>query len=134
MRIDEVVVPTEAQDEHIWEGSVTGKLTVKDAYHHYRDKGTVLQWRKKIWQQHIPPKVSMFIWKCIHNRLSTDDNANNKGVIVDGGCILCDDTSILEDQEHLLIHCEFSRIIWDWASTLLHLDLSFISSVTVSQR
>lgn len=76
MRIDEVVVPTEeAQDELIWEGSVTGKLTVKDASHHDRDKGTLLQWRKKIWQQHIPPKASMFIWKCIHNRLSTDDNA-----------------------------------------------------------
>lgn len=74
-------------------------------------------------------KISIFIWKCLRNSLPTDDNANDRGIVVDGGCVLCDDITVLEDQDHILMHCDFAKLVWNWLSTLLHLDLSFLGSV-----
>lgn len=53
----------------------------------------------------------MFEWWCSQNRLPIEDNATNHGVMVEGRCPLCDDGKILEDQEHLFIHYDYTSAI-----------------------
>lgn len=40
-----------------------------------------------------------------------------------------DGATILEDQEHILLLCDYARMAWDWVSSFLYLDLSFITLV-----
>lgn len=119
----------DCEDELIWEGSQSGRLTVKEAHNFYRERGIEVNWYKNLWQKFVPPRVSIFAWKILHNCLPTDDNANRRGIIVEGGCALCDSPTVLEDQEHLFIQCDFAKLVWCWLSTLLHLDLSFLTSL-----
>lgn len=62
IRLEDVTVPgDDAQDELIWEGSATGKLTVRSTYEQYREKNTIIQLYGKLWKPFIPPKISIFI-------------------------------------------------------------------------
>lgn len=93
----ELTVLANAMDELIWVGDSTSKLMVKSVYEFYRTKEITVQWQGKIWQSYIPPRISIFIWKLVHNSLPMEYNANRRGKTVDGGCVLCDDISVLED-------------------------------------
>lgn len=43
IQVGELVIPIEdCSDELIWEGAENGKLSVKDAYSNYRDKGNFI--------------------------------------------------------------------------------------------
>lgn len=59
--INDIVLPTDSVEEALIWGSSTGKLTGKDAYEQYRDKGTVIAWYAKLWQPYIPPKNYFFL-------------------------------------------------------------------------
>lgn len=113
------------QDILSWEHANNGYLTVREAFLHYREKGTNVAWLTKIWQRFTPTKISIFLWKCYHDRLPVEYNANNRGIIVEGGCIGIDG-AILEEKEHVLRSCNFARGVWGWVSYVLCLDLSFI--------
>lgn len=40
---EEIIVPIgEVQDDLVWDGSATGKLTMKTAYEQYREKNNVM--------------------------------------------------------------------------------------------
>lgn len=59
--LNHITVPEgNVQDELIWEGAESCILTVKGAFHYYRDKGFMTSWYSKLWQPYIPPKISMF--------------------------------------------------------------------------
>lgn len=98
-------------------------------YLHYRQKTMVVNSYTKIWQRYVPPKISIFVRRCLHNRLPTDHNANVRGVTVDGGCILWEDIVVPEDQEHIQLRCDFAKLVWNWVSSLLLIDINFIPSV-----
>lgn len=127
----DIVVPViPVEDKLIWEGSPNEKLTVEEFYEQYREKGTIIARYEKLWQKYLPPRISMFAWKCLQDRLPIDVDTNNRGIIVQIGCVLCDDSVVLEDQNHILLKCDFVKLMWDWISILLQLDICFIQTIT----
>lgn len=46
-------------------------------------------------------------------------NAVYQGVNIYGGSYTCYNQLILEDQEHMLLHYDFAKLVWNWVSSLL---------------
>lgn len=121
--LSHVVVPTvECQDEPVWEGADNGILTVKGAYEYYREKETERPWLEKLWQRFLPPKISVMLWRIIHDRLPTQWNRLKCGVETDGLCVLCEDQRILEDQDHFILHCQYAATVWSWVEGFLEVN------------
>lgn len=117
--IDVDITCFDSQDELIWEGAQDGRLTVKRAYEYYREKEQSMLWVKFFWQTFIPPRVSMLAWKIYHDRIPTDENMNAKGITVEGGCYLCGNTTVLENQNHLFWSCPMVQEVWSWVATCM---------------
>lgn len=84
--IIEVQISRTEDDELEWDGSTNGEITVKVAYDFYREKAPIIQWRKRLWRTFIPPRISMFAWKVVSNRLAIGSVLYSLGVIP---CLLC---------------------------------------------
>lgn len=65
-------ISLEPEDELLWEGSNNGKIMVKEAYDRCRRRSKY-NYGKTIWRKFIPPKISMFTWKVMNNRLVIAD-------------------------------------------------------------
>lgn len=123
-------IPVNREDNVlIWTRSYTGKLCVKEVFNVYNESGRWCAWLNKIWQRYIPPKLSVFVWNLRTESLPTEFNAICGGVQTHGGYCVCDNELFLEDQDHLLLRCDYTRTIWNWVSSLLCLDLSFLPTI-----
>ncbi|GAA0184221.1 hypothetical protein LIER_31509 [Lithospermum erythrorhizon] len=69
---------------------------------------------KKIWQGvwglRVPPRVKTFLWKCLHNVLSTKTNLRRMGVMIDDLCPLCNKAP--ESLPHLFLYCPMASRFW----------------------
>ena len=65
-----------------------------------------------VWCKHIPSKVSLMVWRLLHNRLPTKQNLVQRGVLLPtyGTCVAgCDD---IESATHLILHCNTFSVLW----------------------
>jgi hypothetical protein len=60
------------------------------------------------------PKVSIFLWLTVQNRILTWDNLKKRGFIGPSICTLCQQQE--ETMEHLLNSCHYNQWIWDRGS------------------
>ncbi|GAA0152405.1 hypothetical protein LIER_37486 [Lithospermum erythrorhizon] len=65
---------------------------------------------KNIWSSRVPPRVKIFIWKCVSNILPTKDRLRRRVVLLDSNCVLCQNAN--EDLLHLFLDCPFSCSLW----------------------
>ncbi|XP_026379379.1 uncharacterized protein LOC113274095 [Papaver somniferum] len=69
-----------------------------------------------IWSLKCPHKVGFFLWIIAHERLPTRDMMLRRRIDVPVNCLFC---SATETTPHLLLHCEFTRKVWDFLSAKL---------------
>jgi hypothetical protein len=103
-----------------WGHSTTGNFSVKEAYYlqgNYQDQAKESIWGK-IWNSTLWPKVSIFLWLTVQNRILTWDNLKKWGFIGPSICPLCQQQE--ETMEHLFNHCHYSQTIWDLGSQIMH--------------
>jgi hypothetical protein len=69
---------------------------------------------KMIWNSKCLPKLRVFAWLLIMDRLNTKDLMERKNWQVDGGtaCVLCN-SHVLETREHLFFECSFATSCWN---------------------
>lgn len=66
-----------------------------------------------IWINFVPPKVQILIWSAAQNAIDTTDNLQYRGCTFQNPiCSLCNLKQ--ESVNHLLLHCEFTHIIWNY--------------------
>ncbi|KAK0601517.1 hypothetical protein LWI29_026244 [Acer saccharum] len=70
--------PSPAADQLIWEPSSTGKPSFADIYTLVQGSMTKTSLSRVIWNQFIPPRNTVLVWRLIHGRLPTDDNLRRK--------------------------------------------------------
>jgi hypothetical protein len=77
-----------------------------------------------IWSSKALPKLKVFLWLLMHDRLNTRDIMIRKNWNVDTGpaCVLCN-TAHIETRNHLFFECEFAINCWNtvniqWAPNL----------------
>jgi hypothetical protein len=76
----------------------------------------------------VPSSNSFVVWRCLHNKMPTDDNLLRRGCIIVSVCVLCMRSD--ETTRHLFITCPFTCALWNWLETLLNVEFdrsNFIS-------
>ncbi|CAN1274683.1 Putative ribonuclease H protein At1g65750 [Linum perenne] len=74
---------------------------------------------ERIWVRHVPTKVTGFVWKLAHGRVSTIDNLIRRGMIISNRCVLCGANA--ETIGHLFWSCPFTPHVWLHFSSRLSL-------------
>lgn len=64
-----------------------------------------------VWALPIPPKISIFLWLLLHNRILTKNNLSRRGWSGDMKCHFCPD---MEDTNHLFLNYQQAKKIWFW--------------------
>lgn len=109
------------EDKLCWSPEKRGFYSVKTAYWIARTKvmGDVLSnssrgypfkdlW-KHVWEENVPGKVRICIWRACTNTLPTRAALCMKGYTGDTRCLLCPCPS--EDTSHILIKCPFAQAV-----------------------
>ena len=65
----------------------------------------------KVWTPGLIPKINIFFWLIMQDKILTLDNLINRGQYILNWCILCKDN--LESIDHMFIHCPYSLEVWD---------------------
>ena len=67
-----------------------------------------------IWKSKCLPKLKVFLWLLLHDRLNTKDLMTRKHWTIDGGpaCSMCSSGDI-ETRDHLFFECSFASSCWD---------------------
>ena len=83
---------------------------------------------KSIWRVKAPRRVSFFVWTAAHGRILTCDNLMKRGFVMAGWCCMCKCSG--ESVDHLLLHCEVVREVWNFL--LRYFGVSWVFPATVS--
>ena len=115
--IERTTIRSDSQDQWIWVAEPSGCYSARSAYRVIRE-GIPTEGQdggfKELWKLKVPPKVAMFVWRLIKDRLPTRDNLKKKRVeLQDYLCPFCR----LEDESasHLFFHCRKIIPLW-WES------------------
>lgn len=65
----------------------------------------------KVWNKHLTPKVNMFLWLAVRNRVSKGDNLWRRGFLMPSKFLLCE--CVEETLDHLVLLFPFAREIWE---------------------
>ena len=105
---------TEKQDSIVWPLTKSGQYDVKSGYfasQSQQDQGqTDYAGWKNLWKLKLPPKFSLFIWKCLQRILAVKVSLVRRNIQVDSTCPRCQGAE--ETIEHLFFECPIARRIW----------------------
>ena len=115
--MEDTQIQINRRDEWTWLAETSGQYSTKSAYDEMwgaDTEGNQLQELKDIWKLKIPPKVAVFAWRLIRDRLPTKSNLTRRQVeINDSSCPFC--RRVEEDAAHLFLHCDKILLLW-WES------------------
>lgn len=117
----------ECDDKLIWHYCKNGIYNVKSGYqvaqHLVRNgcesqkaegEGSNTQAQEDVWislwKLSVPPKLKVFIWKCLHEFIPCKEHLFQKKLIRDTECPSCG--AAVESPSHLFFKCDFARAFW----------------------
>lgn len=100
----------EISDKISWRWSPTGEFSVSSAYQALFIGQTGLPGARELWTTRAPNKCRFFFWLVLHNKVWTAERCRRHGLQAHGDCALCSQS--LEELDHLLVQCVFSREVW----------------------
>ena len=101
------------EDKMIWSVDASGCFKVSSVFKS-EEKGACPLWTKA-WIKCLIPKVNIFLWILLQNKILTLDNLQKRGINVVNRCSLCKED--YEDRDHLFLNCTYSQKVW---STILN--------------
>ena len=111
------------EDKMIWSANPSGKFKVSSLFK-YKEKGNQPFWTKA-WIKGLIPKINIFYWIMLQNKILTLDNLQKRGINVVNRCSLCKEG--FEDRDHLFLNCSYSQkfqssILNYWNISWVHLN------------
>ncbi|KAH6763321.1 hypothetical protein C2S52_020754 [Perilla frutescens var. hirtella] len=110
-----------SQDCIMWNHTKSGTYSVRSGYWvamSLKDASTSkassssynsTDWRW-FWKLSIPPRIKIFIWKCMRGVLPTNTNLAKKGIVLDHTCVRCSLSE--ESPEHAPRDCPWVNFFW----------------------
>ena len=107
------VVSDNFKDSYIWKGSSSGRYAAS-LYCKYMLNAQVSDkelW-KMVWMGLAPPKVEVFCWRLVRERIATKDQLVKRGLLErrQAVCVFCN--TEMESVDHLFFSCHSSWKIW----------------------
>ncbi|XP_026451585.1 uncharacterized protein LOC113351892 [Papaver somniferum] len=96
-------------DHRVWQNGEK-RFSVKECYKSLEEDGSLIFPYKCVWNPKIPQKVIFFVWSLCYNVAPTMDYLRNYFNV--NGCLLF--TKSAETNNHLLLHCEKTRELWNY--------------------
>ncbi|KAF5457906.1 hypothetical protein F2P56_021979 [Juglans regia] len=118
---------TQHTDDLWWCPTRKGVFTVSSFYKVLTQvPDSQFPWRK-LWCNKAPLKASFFVWTAALGKILTTDNLRRRNIIIADWCCMCKRGG--ESVDHLLLHCEVARTIWD--AVFNRIDLAWVMPETV---
>ena len=70
---------THSVDRIAWRWKTNGKFIVRSIYHILNFRGISSNKYTLLWKLPIPPKIRIFMWLVMHNRILTKNNFHKRG-------------------------------------------------------
>ena len=96
------------EDKMIWSVDASGCFKGSSVFK-YEEKGAHPLWTKA-WIKGLIPKINIFFWILLQNKILTIDNLQKRGINVVNRCSLCKED--YEDRDHLFLNCTYSQKVW----------------------
>ncbi|XP_040866062.1 uncharacterized protein [Glycine max] len=104
-------------DQWVWAADPSGQYSIRSAYSVLREDISEEAQDgefKELWKLKVPPKVAVFAWRLLKDRLPTRDNLRRKQVeLHEYLCPFC--RTMEESACHLFFHCRKVLPVW-WES------------------
>lgn len=114
--LQQVKVLKDKKDSLRWNFSKSGSYSVKSFYTELFNQAEPCLKKviPKIWANLAPPRIEIFIWLAILERINTKNKLALLNIIpmADRRCTFCQEWP--EDTSHLFLHCSFAMKIWSW--------------------
>ena len=109
------------EDKMIWNADPSGQFKVSTLFVS-REKGNQPFW-SQAWIKGLIPKINIFYWIMLQNKILTQDNFQKRGINVVNRCTLCKNR--FGDRDHLFLNCSYSEQVWTeilnyWSMTWVH--------------
>jgi hypothetical protein len=102
------------QDQLCWNKMEKKGFSVKSFYLCLNTPSLGFPWRG-IWKSKVPPHVAFFMWTAVLGKLPTIDNLRKRNMVIVNRCCLC--KSAAESTDHLFLHCNLAKDLWDLVLT-----------------
>lgn len=116
------IFSSEEDDQFLWqigENVPKDSFSSSDMWNHLYNQLPAVPWYKSVWFSDMIPKHAFLSWLTAHDRLSTRDRMIRWGSQVSPLCPLCDRAN--ECRQHLFFDCSYSKEVWSFFYSRLHL-------------
>ncbi|KAJ1698015.1 hypothetical protein LUZ63_006527 [Rhynchospora breviuscula] len=94
-----------------WNWTTTGIFSSSSAYGVLSNSGVLSMYHPFLWNMKSPPKVRIFLWLLLQDRLHTQQNLLLRGWPSATACPSCTSTFV-ETTDHLFLQCQFAIDVW----------------------
>lgn len=88
------------------------------------EKGKKIIFDKYVWDKHIPARISVFLWRLMHNYLPTDSAIKKRTIQLASKCVWCRNYQKFECTHHLFLYSEVAQHIWSKIHILMKIQHS----------
>lgn len=109
------------RDLHVWKPSKEGLFSTKSVWEVIRKKGMACAWRRWLWPNCVPKRISFVSWRAKLNCLPVDNVVQSTEISLVSKCECCVNPSV-ETIDHVLCNGEVAKKVWSYF--VLHLNVS----------
>lgn len=98
-------------DDVLWKKDKSGSFTVRSAYFTLKNAPLIGSHTHRIWKLNVPPRMKIFGWLMLLNRVLTIDNLIKRGWQIPNRCVMC--KQACESVSPLFSSCPFTTALID---------------------
>jgi hypothetical protein len=124
------ILLTDRLDKLIWtRGDRSGNISAKNVYNALASKlwtHNKSWWHRSLWDWDLAPKIKLFTWLMMEDKILTWDNLQRRGWSGPSICGMCRQES--ETVLHMMLHCSFTQQVWNQILKVYKLNFSWMGS------
>jgi hypothetical protein len=100
-------------DSLIWQYDSSGVYSASSLYAIINFRGITPIFIPAVWKIVVPPRIHVFLWLIMHNKIMTRDNMKKRKLNKPEDCVFCSEP---ESVQHLFFDCFVARNVWQEVS------------------
>ncbi|XP_041026870.1 uncharacterized protein LOC121267058 [Juglans microcarpa x Juglans regia] len=115
----------QGEDLCVWKHTVDGEFTTKSAWEVIRKHGLNCTWRRWLWQDFVPKKMSFICWRARRKAIPVDDIIRSIRIPIVSKCSYCLHPQV-ETLNHILCEGDGAKQVWKFFAEACQLQLPHI--------